>query len=119
MINLSLGLAYAHFGLKRQSANRQYLLLQGQAFLSQYLELGHIGLSGSKAERFYNVGRLFQLLGIGYLGSKYYNYAMEACEREGGNADLATCILVNGVSSLLAVKNNRAAFSLLKRSLCL
>ncbi|XP_044718027.1 transcription factor tau subunit sfc4 [Hirsutella rhossiliensis] len=54
MINLSLGLAYVHYGLKRQSANRQYLLLQGQAFLSRYLELGQKGQGGSMAERFYN-----------------------------------------------------------------
>lgn len=119
MVNLSLGLAYVHYGLKRQSANRQYLLLQGQAFLSRYLELGRDGQSGSMAERLYNVGRLFQLLGIGSLGSRYYSQAMEACEREGGNRDMAACILVNSVSSLLSVKNNRVAFSLLKRNLCL
>ncbi|KAH7127730.1 hypothetical protein EDB81DRAFT_809969 [Dactylonectria macrodidyma] len=78
MVNLSLGLAYVHYGLKRQSTNRQYLLLQGQSFLSQYAELG----SGSgtlsqrnhpsKAEAYYNLGRLFQLLGVNYLALQYY-----------------------------------------------
>ncbi|KAK7393974.1 transcription factor TFIIIC subunit tfc4, partial [Neonectria punicea] len=43
MVNLSLGLAYVHYGLKRQSTNRQYLLLQGQSFLSQYADLGYDG----------------------------------------------------------------------------
>lgn len=117
MINLSLGLAYAHYGLKRQSTNRQYLLLQGQAFLSQYLQSGQNGAGGSMAERLYNVGRLFQLLGTSYLSSLYYTQALEACKREGGNKDLSSCILINSIVSLMSVKNNSMAFSLLKSNL--
>ncbi|KJZ75989.1 hypothetical protein HIM_04445 [Hirsutella minnesotensis 3608] len=117
MINLSLGLAYVHYGLKRQSANRQYLLLQGQAFLSRYLEPAGTEPDESTSERLYNVGRLFHLLGIGHLASRYYNDAMGACAREGGNQDMATCILINSIMGLLSVKNSRAAFSLLKCSL--
>lgn len=117
MVNLSLGLAYVHYGLKRQSTNRQYLLLQGQAFLSQYLESGQDGQGRSMAERCYNVGRLFQLLGISYLSSRYYAQAMEACKREGGNRDMSACILVNSIVSLLSVKNNSMAFALLKGNL--
>ncbi|POR38447.1 Transcription factor tau subunit sfc4 [Tolypocladium paradoxum] len=117
MINLSLGLAYAHYGLKRQSTNRQYLLLQGQAFLAQYLQSGQNGTGGSMAERLYNVGRLFQLLGTSYLSSRYYTQALEACKREGGNKDLSSCILMNSIVSLMSVKNNSMAFSLLKSNL--
>ncbi|KAF4456911.1 hypothetical protein F53441_1035, partial [Fusarium austroafricanum] len=83
MVNLSLGLAYVHYGLKRQSTNRQYLLLQGQAYLSRYAELGHSGsipgTSINKAESYYNIGRLYQLLGINYLAHEYYSRAKKAC----------------------------------------
>ena len=119
MVNLSLGLAYVHYGLKRQSANRQYLLLHGQAFLSRYLRDGRDGTGSAVAERLYNMGRLFQLLGIGHLGSSYYAQALELCkdDLESDSGDLVTCILVNSVVTLLAVKNNGLAFSLLKRNL--
>lgn len=38
VITLSLGLGYIHYGLKRQAVNRQYLILQGLAFLQEYYE---------------------------------------------------------------------------------
>ncbi|KAM0202550.1 hypothetical protein ACHAQD_009307, partial [Fusarium lateritium] len=79
MVNLSLGLAYVHYGLKRQSTNRQYLLLQGQSYLSQYAKLGSSENANdfSKAEAYYNIGRLFHLLSINYLALEYYSKAKE------------------------------------------
>ncbi|KAG4257055.1 hypothetical protein FPRO03_04065 [Fusarium proliferatum] len=83
MVNLSLGLAYVHYGLKRQSTNRQYLLLQGQTYLSRYVELGQQGVtergSWTRAEAYYNIGRLYQLLGVNYLAHNYYSRAKKAC----------------------------------------
>lgn len=120
MVNLSLGLAYVHYGLKRQSANRQYLLLQGQAFLFQYLQGAPNAAEESntaKAERFYNVGRLFQLLGISYMGSNYYSTALELCRGAEGGEDLSACILMNSIVSLLSVGNKALAFSVLKSNL--
>ncbi|KAK5988747.1 RNA-binding protein VTS1 [Cladobotryum mycophilum] len=114
MVNLSLGLAYVHYGLKRQSTNRQYLLLQGQAFISQYAECSKDTSPRTKAERYYNVGRLFQLLGIAYLGSRYYAQALEAIKEESGEIDLSNNIMVNSIMSLLAVNNKDLAFHLLK-----
>lgn len=120
MINLSLGLAYVHYGLKRQSTNRQYLILQGQAFISHYIDSNaDLCSSHTKAERYYNVGRLFQLIGVAYLGYSYYNKAL-AEFRDGGDGnetDLKNMIVVNNVVSLLSVENKGLAFQLLKTHL--
>lgn len=120
MVNLSLGLAYVHYGLKRQSTNRQYLLLQGQAFITQYLEAG--GGNGARplAERYYNTGRLFQLLGLSQLGSNLYSKTIEANDAaEQRNTDIDILVAVNNFMASMAVGNKTAAFSLLKKKLIL
>ncbi|GAB0138618.1 hypothetical protein EsDP_00006844 [Epichloe bromicola] len=117
MVNLSLGLAYVHYGLKRQSTNRQYLILQGQAFLSDYSrQYVHDG-SNTAAERCYNMGRLFQLLGIGHLSSNFYAQALDKCKDEVATSDLPSLILANTVISLLTVGNTEVAFAVLKGNL--
>lgn len=115
MINLSLGLAYVHYGLKRQSTNRQYLILQGQAFLSQYAQRD--SESSLEPEKLYNVGRLFQLLGISYLSSFYYEKALDLCKQLPKSHDLCCLISANAVISLLTVGNFATAHSVLKRNL--
>lgn len=117
MINLSLGLAYVHYGLKRQSSNRQYLILQGQSFLSLYARQHTNGDDYALAERYYNMGRLFQLLGIGYLSSSYYAMALDICKNGGGSRDLSALILANTLISLLTVGNNDVALSVLRNNL--
>ncbi|EFZ01041.2 RNA polymerase III transcription initiation factor complex [Metarhizium robertsii ARSEF 23] len=117
MINLSLGLAYVHYGLKRQSSNRQYLILQGQSFLSLYARQHTNGDDYALAERYYNMGRLFQLLGIGYLSSAYYAMALDICKNGGGSRDLSALILANTLISLLTVGNNDVALSVLRNNL--
>ncbi|KAH6603389.1 hypothetical protein Trco_008164 [Trichoderma cornu-damae] len=116
MVNLSLGLAYVHYGLKRQSTNRQYLLLQGQAFISQYVQSGE-NEPQRQAERYYNVGRLFQLLGIGYLSLQYYTKALEANTQAGGPKLLKDIILINEIISLLSTNHKNLAHQLLVRNL--
>ncbi|KAJ6780308.1 hypothetical protein PWT90_09391 [Aphanocladium album] len=119
MVNLSLGLAYVHYGLKRQSTNRQYLLLQGQAFISLYLEADEGSGARPLAERYYNTGRLFQLLGLSQLGSNLYSKAIEANDVERRNADIDTLVAINSFMSFLTAGNKAAAFSLLRRKLVL
>ncbi|KAH0526175.1 hypothetical protein TsFJ059_009531 [Trichoderma semiorbis] len=116
MVNLSLGLAYVHYGLKRQSTNRQYLLLQGQAFISHYVQSGG-DEPQLQAERFYNVGRLFQLLGIGYLSLQYYTKALEANKLAGGKKLLKDIIFVNETISLLSTNHKSLAHELLVKNL--
>lgn len=69
VITLSLGLGYIHYGLKRQSVNRQYLILQGLSFLQQHAALLPPDRSD---EANYALGRTFQLLGLQNLALGYY-----------------------------------------------
>lgn len=119
MVNLSLGLAYVHYGLKRQSTNRQYLLLQGQAFITQYFEADEGHGARPLAERYYNTGRLFQLLGLNQLGSDLYSKAIEANNMDHRNTDIDTLVAINSFMSFLNAGNKAAAFSILKRNLVL
>lgn len=120
MVNLSLGLAYVHYGLKRQSTNRQYLLLQGQAFITQYFEANEGSGARPLSERYYNTGRLFQLLGLTQLGSNLYERALRANADVGArNSDIDILVAINTFMSLLNVGNKTAAFSVLRRDLTL
>ena len=118
MVNLSLGLAYVHYGLKRQSTNRQYLLLQGQSFISRYAELSYSHRdethSNCLAEAFYNIGRLYQLLGINYLAYEYYSRAKGATQAMKGPQEINAIALNNELMSLLNIKNNQMALALLR-----
>ena len=118
MVNLSLGLAYVHYGLKRQSTNRQYLLLQGQSFLSRYADLNHNSdgrrTPGSSAEAHYNIGRLFQLLGINSLAHEYYSKARKATANAEEHEDIKSISLNNELMALLNIRNNQRALTLLK-----
>ncbi|KAI9167310.1 Protein VTS1 [Paramyrothecium foliicola] len=119
MVNLSLGLAYIHHGLKRQSANRQYLLLQGQAFLSHYVEVSRQQPHAPMAVVYYNMGRLFQLLGINYMAVKYYSDAMKESQEDDSEEDIKRIISINNLIGLLNVKNKHGAYKLLKTSIIL
>ncbi len=64
MINMFIGLSYIHYALKRQSANRQYYIMQGLSFLFIYYDLRQkSGVLQEKQEAEYNVARTFHLLG--------------------------------------------------------
>ena len=120
MINLSLGLAYVHYGLKRQSANRQYILLQGQSFLTKYASVeGQAPEELGSAESNYNIGRLFQLLGIAHLAIEYYSNALEAARGNQADDDVAKMAMVNCVNLLVTIKNRSLALALTKQNLVL
>lgn len=83
MINLSLGIGYIHYALKRQATNRQYLLTQGFAFLSKYH--GPRSRSASAAERqeaHFNMGRAYHIVGLGPLATAYYARVLEEAEEQ-------------------------------------
>ncbi|KAL2271568.1 hypothetical protein VTJ83DRAFT_939 [Remersonia thermophila] len=104
LINLSTGLAYLHYALKRQAANRQYLLTQGFAFLFRYY---HDRLEGppeeesaddgdaarkprrkrrstvaQRQEAHFNMARAYSLIGLGNLAVEYYKRVLEEEEEE-------------------------------------
>ncbi|KAK4456099.1 transcription factor tau subunit sfc4 [Podospora aff. communis PSN243] len=112
LINLSTGLAYLHYALKRQATNRQYLLAQAFAFLFRYYH-DRLGDSQSQANRpeqvavtaaerqeaHFNIARAYSLIGLGNLAMVYYKKVLEEaeCDEEGamelrggkvGNEDL-------------------------------
>lgn len=121
MIHFSLGLSYIHYGMKRQSTNRQYLLLQGHTFITNYL-LAEGGGDGDKprlrSERYYNVGRVFQLLGLGHLSASFYNMAKEA-NKEDLNQDVGIMISLNTTMAMVSTGNNYVALRELRENIVL
>ncbi|KAJ2895518.1 hypothetical protein MKZ38_006393 [Zalerion maritima] len=72
-ICLGIGLSYVHYSIKRQCDNRQYLILQAFTFLFKYRTIraasaGNLGLM----EADYNLGRVYQMLGLGHLALHCY-----------------------------------------------
>lgn len=84
MINLSLGIGYIQYALKRQAPNRQYLLTQGFAFFQKYYQHRLSSpYAGEQQEAKFNMGRAYQIIGLGHLAVKYYREVLEECREEG------------------------------------
>lgn len=78
MINLSIGLGYVHYGLKRQSENRQFHVMQGLSFLFRYYESRHVSPRvEERQEAHYNVARAYNMLGLAHLALPYYLRVLE------------------------------------------
>ncbi|KAH7313249.1 RNA polymerase III transcription initiation factor complex [Stachybotrys elegans] len=120
MVNLSLGLAYVHYGLKRQSANRQYLFLQGQAFLASYTNTRATRGDGkSLAEIYYNLARLFQLLGIMSLAMDYYIKAIQEVKREDLSTTIKNTTIFNSSLLYLTNQNTLVSYLLINKNIIL
>ncbi|KAF2962966.1 hypothetical protein GQX73_g10607 [Xylaria multiplex] len=73
MILLSVGQCYIHYALKRQSENRQYLLVQGFVFLHRYYNLKVSSTSAAeRQEAHYNMARSYHAIGIPHLAAEFY-----------------------------------------------
>ena len=73
MVLLSLALGYTHHLTKRQSENRQALLVCGLSFLFRYYRVRKASLHPLHCqEAEYNVGRMFHFLGLIHLSIPYY-----------------------------------------------
>lgn len=73
MVNLSTGIAYIHYGFKRQSDNRQFIVAQGLHFIFEYYEARRTSDEiTERLEAHYNVGRSYHLLGLFHLAAEYY-----------------------------------------------
>jgi general transcription factor 3C polypeptide 3 (transcription factor C subunit 4) len=99
LICLSAGLAYIHHALQRQSKNRQYLLMQGFAYLFRYYDLrlhedDHGGQDGDenaavaslarRQEAHFNIARAYSLVGLTNLAVPYYNKVLDEARRHRG-----------------------------------
>lgn len=73
IINLSLGLGYIHYAIKRQADNRHQLIVQGFAFLFAYYGIRQVSdLAIERQEAEYNVARAYHLLGLTDPAIAYY-----------------------------------------------
>lgn len=81
LINLSLGLAYIHHAIKRQSMNRHQMIMQGLVFIYQYYDKRmESDLLAERQEALYNVGRTFHLLGLIHLAIPRYEKVLQISE---------------------------------------
>ncbi|CAG8571855.1 4215_t:CDS:10, partial [Scutellospora calospora] len=71
-ISLSIGLAYLHRAMQRQTDNRHMQIMQGFTFLYNYYEL-----KARNQEAEYNLGRAFHQLGLTHLAVPHYKKALE------------------------------------------
>ncbi|ORY69818.1 uncharacterized protein BCR38DRAFT_405494 [Pseudomassariella vexata] len=82
MINISIGQAYVHYALKRQAENRQYLIIQGFAFLEKYYN-AKLRLATTPAQRqeaHYNLARSYHSIGLMNLAAEYYRRVLREVE---------------------------------------
>lgn len=89
MVNLSTGIAYVHYAMKRQAENRQFILVQGMHFMFLYYDARVRSADVvERLEAHYNVARCYHLLGIYHLAAEFYGRALgEAKEYQEGGGD--------------------------------
>ena len=83
-VNLSVGLAYVHWALKRQARNRQYMLGQGLVYVFRYYNLRLAGATtrAQRQEAHYNVARTYHLVQLHPLATEYYLKVLAETERD-------------------------------------
>ncbi|KAI0971753.1 hypothetical protein F4678DRAFT_431779 [Xylaria arbuscula] len=95
MILLSVGQCYIHYALKRQSENRQYLLIQGFVFLHRYYDLKASSTEAAeRQEAHYNMARSYHAVGIPHLAAEFYQRVLRDTPDDSepsvlGNKDLS------------------------------
>ncbi|KAF8477123.1 hypothetical protein BDZ91DRAFT_787718 [Kalaharituber pfeilii] len=82
LINLSIGVAYLHRSMQRQTDNRHWEVLQAMAFLFEYRRVKEeikktYGYWDQLQEAEYNIGRAFQQIGLTHLAIPYYEAALK------------------------------------------
>ncbi|RXW22111.1 hypothetical protein EST38_g3735 [Candolleomyces aberdarensis] len=87
MICLCLAIASIGRAMQRQSDNRQHLVAQGMAFLSQYRNL-RANDPETRREVEYNFARIFHQLGLYSYAVKHYEKVLQMAEESGLKDDL-------------------------------
>ncbi|KIN06080.1 hypothetical protein OIDMADRAFT_24417 [Oidiodendron maius Zn] len=102
VINLNIGLAYVHYGLKRQAENRQHLILQGMTFLFIYYESRvqspHVE---ERQEAHYNIARVYHMVGLSHLAIPYYSLVLKQATSNKGN--LREDLVINATYNLQSI----------------
>ncbi|KAI0435158.1 hypothetical protein F5Y09DRAFT_293878 [Xylaria sp. FL1042] len=87
MILLSVGQCYIHYALKRQSENRQYLLVQGFVFLHRYYDLKISSADAAeRQEAHYNMARSYHAVGIPHLAAEFYQRVLHDAPDDGSES---------------------------------
>lgn len=74
MVNLSAGIAYVHYAMKRQAENRQFIIAQGMHYMFEYYHSRSRSADVvERLEAHYNVARCYHLLGIYHLAADFYS----------------------------------------------
>lgn len=90
MINLSIGLGYVHYGMKRQAENRQFHIMQGLSFLFKYYKTRRQSPhTEERKEASYNLGRTYHMLGLTHLAVPYYEEVLDDSQSSLRQEDLA------------------------------
>lgn len=91
MVNLSTGIAYVHYAMKRQAENRQFIIAQGMHYMFAYYEARVAsGDVTARLEAHYNMARCYHLLGIFHLAAEFYGRALAAAAAAHEEAAAAT-----------------------------
>lgn len=99
MINLMVGLCYAHHALKRGAENRQHLILESLTFVNAYYDSRKLSSKvEERQEAHYNMARIYHMLGLSHLALPYYLLVLEevqevqhaGVEEEQAHEDLVT-----------------------------
>ncbi|KAM0750023.1 TPR-like protein [Meredithblackwellia eburnea MCA 4105] len=77
LVNFSLGIAYLHRAMNRQTDNRQHQIAQAMGFFSQYRKL-----RGPCQEVEYNFGRFFHQIGLQSYAIKHYEATLRLAGEE-------------------------------------
>lgn len=80
---MSMALGYIHYGLKRQSENRQYHIMQGLSFLFQYYDSRKESVwIEERQEAHYNIARAYHMIGLTHLALPYYTNVIQEIQNE-------------------------------------
>jgi general transcription factor 3C polypeptide 3 (transcription factor C subunit 4) len=109
MINLSIGLAYIHLALKRQTNNRQHNVLQGLTFMLRYYDLRKTSLHiEERQEAHFNMARAYHMLGLTHLAIPFYKKVFDELSKgisNSGREDLVVDTAYN-LQTLHAIGGN-------------
>ncbi|KAI9002582.1 hypothetical protein DFJ74DRAFT_746437 [Hyaloraphidium curvatum] len=81
LINLSLGIAFLHRAMNRQTDNRHLQIVQAFTFLFRYYDLRR-----GNGEACYNIARAFHQIGLFHLAIPYYETVLAEGSTAGGNS---------------------------------
>lgn len=109
MINMSVGLCYIQYALKRQTQYRPYVIMQGISFIQNYYEKRKDAPRlEEREEAHYNMARTYHMLGLNHLAIPFYLKVLREAEKTGeaqGREDLVVEAAYN-LQTLYAVAGN-------------